>query len=137
MNLKNCSRCGKIYNYDGFKICYNCRKSDEKDFKIIKEYLHEYPGANISEVSEGTGVDSKKIIEFLRDGRLEIAEGGNLILECEKCGASIRTGRFCDKCANSIQRELGSVVNTEMARRNSVKRVEEKFRVADRHDRRK
>lgn len=137
MNLKNCSRCGKIYNYDGFKICYNCRKSDEKDFKIIKEYLHEYPGANISEVSEGTGVDSKKIIEFLRDGRLEIAEGGNLILECEKCGASIRTGRFCDKCANSIQRELGSVVNTERARRNSVKRVEEKFRVADRHDRRK
>ncbi|MDR7856926.1 TIGR03826 family flagellar region protein [Tissierella sp.] len=137
MNLKNCTRCGRVYNYDGFKICFFCRKDDEKDFQSIKAFLLEYPGANISDVSEGTGIDSRKIIDFLRDGRLEIAEGGNLILDCEKCGASIRTGRFCEKCANSIQRELGDVLNTERAKKNSAKKVEEKFRVADRHDRKK
>jgi flagellar operon protein (TIGR03826 family) len=137
MNLKNCSRCGRVYNYDGFRICFNCRKDDEKDFQRIKAYLLEYPGANISEVSEGTGIDSKKIISFLREGRLEIAEGGNLILECEKCGTSIRTGRFCEKCANNIQRELGHVVNMEIAKRNPAAKKEEKFRVVDRYDKRK
>lgn len=71
MDVRNCSRCGKIYAYDGFKICLSCRRDDEKDFKIIKEYIDENPGANISEVAEGTGVDTKKIIEFLREGRLK------------------------------------------------------------------
>ena len=65
MNIKNCTRCGKIYNYDGFKICYNCRKEDEKDYEKVKDYLRENSGATISDVSEATEVDTQKIIIFL------------------------------------------------------------------------
>lgn len=106
MNVRNCTRCGKIYAYDGFNICLNCRKDDEEDFKKIKEFLDENPGANISELSDGTGVDSKKIMEFLRQGRLEIKDEHNILLTCERCGSSIKTGRFCEKCTLEMQREF-------------------------------
>lgn len=136
MNIRNCTRCGKIYNYDGFKICHNCRKDDEQDFQKVKEYLYDNPGASVPEVSDGTEVEARKIIDFLREGRLEVAEGSNLILECENCGDSIRTGRFCDKCASGLQKELGQVVDS--ARPQSIGgKKEAKFRVADRYDKRK
>ena len=82
MDIKNCSRCGKIYAYDGFNICIKCRREDEEDFKKVKEYIGENPGANISEVSEKQ-VDIGKC-QFLRQGRLEVKDEGNL-LDCERC----------------------------------------------------
>ena len=106
MDIRNCKRCGLIYVYDGFDICLKCRQKDEEDFKKIKEYLDEYPGANIAEVERETGVESKKIIEFLKEGRLEVADDANILLSCERCGTSIRTGRFCEKCAVEMQKEF-------------------------------
>ncbi|MCF6465076.1 TIGR03826 family flagellar region protein [Clostridium sp. Cult2] len=133
MDVRNCSRCGKIYAYDGFKICLQCRREDEKDFKIIKEYIDENPGANISEVSEGTGVDTKKIIEFLREGRLEVEDEHNLLLSCERCGASIKTGRFCEKCNSEMQREFKRTIGGGRDSRSiSNGRAREKIRITDR-----
>lgn len=131
MDIRNCTRCGKIYNYDGKKICPTCRREDEEDFLKVRDFLYQYPGANIQEVHEGTQVSTNKIIEFLKQGRLEIADDSNLILHCEKCGASIKTGRFCERCATDLQKELS------LASRNTVnvpiKREKEKFRVIDRY----
>ena len=137
MNIRNCTRCGKIYNYDGFKVCHNCRKSDEADFQKVKEYLYDHPGAAITEVSDATEVAERKIIDFLRAGRLEIEEGGNLVLECEKCGKSITTGRFCNQCAGLLQRELGQVVDSGRSTNPVIKKSDEKFRVIDRYDKRR
>lgn len=137
MDIRNCKRCGKIYNYDGFSICRNCRRDDEVDFQKVKEYVYEYPGANISEVHEVTEVAVDKIISFLREGRLEIAEGGNLILECENCGVSIRTGRFCDKCTSDLQREFGGVIDSARSKNTDKPKKTEKFRFADRYKDRK
>ncbi|WP_312667792.1 TIGR03826 family flagellar region protein [Tissierella praeacuta] len=138
MNIRNCIRCGKIYNYDGFKICPSCRRDDEKDFQKVKEYLYEYPGANMVEVEEATGVEASKIISYLREGRLEVADGSNLILQCEKCGVSIKTGRFCDKCSNDLQRELNQVVDSARSKKTTIdKKTEEKFRLIDRYEKRR
>lgn len=137
MDIRNCIRCGKIYKYDGFKICPSCRRLDEEDFQKVKDYLYEYPGANISEVHEGTGVDVDKIIEFLREGRLEIAGGGNLILECESCGVSINTGRFCNKCAAELQKQMGQAIGKSKPNTIKEPRVKEKFRVIERYEKRR
>lgn len=130
MDIRNCTRCGKIYQYDGFKICPTCRREDEEDFLKVREYLYDYPGANLQEVHEATGVATSKIIEFLRQGRLEVAEDSNLILQCEKCGTSIKTGRYCDKCALELKRELSSAINRPGV---PIKREKERFRVVDRY----
>lgn len=106
MDVRNCVECGKIYSYDGFNTCQQCRRNEEKEFQIVKDYIWENPGAGISEVSEETEVPTKKIIEFLRQGRLEIKDQSNMVLPCEKCGESIKTGRFCKKCTVEMDREF-------------------------------
>ncbi len=135
MDIRNCTRCGKIYNYDGFKICPSCRREDEEDFLKVREYLYDNPGATLHEVHEGTGVDTNKIIEFLRQGRLEVADDSNLILECEVCGTSIKSGRFCEKCAKDIQKELSSVI--KRPEKKPMQKDKEKFRVIDRYEKKR
>ena len=139
MDVRNCPRCGKIYHYDGMKICPTCRRDDEKDYQTVKKYLYKNPGADISEVHKETEVDTDKIIEFLRQGRLEVGEGSNLLIECEICGAGITTGRFCNKCANNLQQELSSAVSSSKkeVELKSAKKEKDKFRVIDRYEKRK
>ncbi|TCO76473.1 TIGR03826 family flagellar region protein [Marinisporobacter balticus] len=108
--IRNCKECGRLFQYNGFsKICTKCQRKREDDFKSVREYIYENKGATITEVSEETGVDEDKILQFLREGRLEITgENSALILECERCGKGIKTGRFCDACARELEKELKS-----------------------------
>ena len=131
MDIRNCSRCGEIYVYDGFNICINCRREDEEDFQKVKMYLEENPGANIMEVSEGTKVDSKKIINFLKEGRLEITDESNIILSCERCGRSIRTGRFCNACVVELKKELKTAIKDSDPKEQNY-RAKERIRIIDR-----
>lgn len=136
MDVRNCSRCGQIYAYDGFKVCARCRQEDEEDFKKVKEYLDENPGANIPQVEEETGIDSKKIIEFLRQGRLEIEGEGNIILGCERCGVAINTGRFCDKCKVEMEREFKQSIGGGRDPKDLQSgQLKERMRIADRRRR--
>lgn len=132
MDIRNCKKCGKIYSYDGFNLCHSCRQENEKDFDRVKEYIYEHPGANISEVHDATEVEVERIIEYLREGRLEIAEGGNLILECESCGKSITTGRYCDECAGNLHRELGGAIKGTKDQKKKSSQEKAQFRYMDR-----
>lgn len=108
-DIRNCKRCGRIYTYiGGPPICPTCIEQDEADFRRVKEYLYNNPGASMSEVSEVLEVSVEKITRFLKDGRLEIVGDSNLILECESCGKSIKTGRYCQECQNGLTRELSN-----------------------------
>ena len=103
--IRNCPRCGRIFTYIGRAICNRCMEIEENEFKIVKEYIYDNPGATISEVSQETGVTVEKIMRFLREERLEIkSENSNLLLECERCGRSIRSGRFCENCKAEINK---------------------------------
>jgi flagellar operon protein (TIGR03826 family) len=108
-DVRNCKRCGHIFNYiGGMPICPTCKGMDEEDFKRVKAYLWDNPGATLSEVSSVLEISVEKIKAFLKEGRLEIigdAEG-NMILECEKCGKSIKSGRLCDECTKGLTNEL-------------------------------
>ena len=42
MNVKNCRKCGKVFNYiGGMPICPQCREELEKKFDTVKEYIIE------------------------------------------------------------------------------------------------
>lgn len=109
-DVRNCRRCGKVYNYiGGPPICPSCRDADEADFKRVKEYLYKNPGASLSQVSSELDVSVEKIRNYLKEGRLEIiGDDANLILECESCGKSIRTGRLCDSCAKELKKDFNT-----------------------------
>lgn len=110
MDLRNCIKCGRVFAYTGSDICSRCAGDDIEDFKKVKEYLYEKPGATVVEVSEETGVSEKKILRYLRENRIEIREADNFLLDCQRCGKSIRSGRFCDKCAHEMKREFKSAI---------------------------
>jgi len=104
--LRNCLRCGKLFMYTGQRICRDCLRKENEQFDLVKDYIHQNPEANIMQVSKDTGVPIARITEFLREGRLHLAErSGNLSIECEICGARISHGRLCDKCARKLERE--------------------------------
>jgi flagellar operon protein (TIGR03826 family) len=132
-DVRNCRKCGKVYTYiGGPPICPVCSEKDETDFKQVKEYLYNNPGASMSEVSTALDVSVEKITRYLREGRLEIVGGdGNLILECESCGKSIKTGRFCQECQKELTKDFKSTarqMNESLPKDDDVKRsVEMRF----------
>jgi rRNA maturation endonuclease Nob1 len=122
LNVRNCRRCGKIFNYiSGAMLCQRCRQLEEEDFKRIKEYLYQNPGSSLSQVSTELDISVERIKRFLKEGRLEIVGNDeNFILECESCGRSIKTGRFCNDCATNLAgkfknaaREIGKSIDEQ------------------------
>ncbi len=122
-DVRNCRRCGRMYNYlGGPPICIDCKNADEEVFKKIKAYLYDYPGATLSQVALDCDVSVEKIKMFLREGRLEITDGANIILECEKCGKSIKTGRFCTECQSQLHHDISGTVGKSEKEDKEVKK---------------
>lgn len=105
MQIRNCSRCGKIFYSVGRKICPDCVQKEEEEYRKVRDYVREHKNATIPAVSEATGVPAERINQFIREGRLELV---NAVLECMSCGAPIRKGRFCEKCLAEMSRPLGT-----------------------------
>ncbi len=113
MDVRNCKRCGKIYNYTGGAVCNNCLQQEQEDFEKIRDYLFNNPNSSTAEVSEATGIELKVISRFLKEGRLEadyIKMSDDAALTCEKCGKSVNSGRFCEKCVREMQTDFSRAV---------------------------
>lgn len=110
METRICESCKHMFRYiAGPVICPQCRAKQEELFKLVKEYLREHPGANVPEVTEATGVSSKLILRFLREGRLEVTEESPIALTCERCGKRILTGVRCEACERVLLKELNQI----------------------------
>jgi len=96
---------------NGSKLCARCLDNDEEDFKVVREYVYDNPGANIPEVAENTGVAEEKILKFLRQGKLILKDELSMVLDCERCGKPIKTGRFCEACSLEMSRDLRSAAS--------------------------
>lgn len=111
MNVRNCRKCGKLFNYvSGPPICPACREALEEKFQEVKAYVWEHAHASIPEVAEACEVTPHQIQQWLRDERLELAEGSTITLNCENCGAAIKSGRFCEKCKNQMANKLSDSI---------------------------
>ncbi|MFV0503265.1 MAG: hypothetical protein ACK5LT_04780 [Lachnospirales bacterium] len=108
MAIQNCRKCKKIFHYINSPICPECQKAEQKDFDNVRSFIKENNKSTLGEVSEATGVHTKKILRYIREGRLEVTYGLESSVVCEKCGVQIATGRYCTSCAN----ELGDKFNT-------------------------
>jgi len=133
MALRNCVRCGNLMDGRLGSVCPDCRKQEAEAFDRVRAYLREHPQANLREVSEGAGVDPDQIRRFLREGRLELV-GDPDALHCERCGASISTGRLCSDCLRELEAAAGTAPPppTEKARlhlgRSWIEERRERFR---------
>ncbi|SHO49476.1 flagellar protein [Anaerocolumna xylanovorans] len=110
MDVRNCKNCGKLFNYIGGQpLCPTCMKALDDKFDQVKEYIYDHPRAGVQEVAEENDVTTMQIHKWIRDERLSFTEDSMVSLECEMCGASIRTGRFCKSCKDKLSSHFGSL----------------------------
>ena len=108
MNVRNCRGCGRIFNYvAGPMMCQVCREGLEAKFQEVKEYVRD--------------VSPAQIRQWLREERLEVTEDSPIFLNCEGCGASIRSGKYCPKCTNTMASGFKKVINTHNAQKEAEK----------------
>lgn len=107
MDVKNCRKCRKLFNYIGGQpICPQCREELEKKFQEVKKYIQENRNASVVQVAEACEVEESQIRQWVREERLMFAEGSVSGIGCEVCGTPITSGRFCDKCKANMINDL-------------------------------
>lgn len=110
MEVRNCRKCRKLFNYIGGQpICPACKEELENKFQEVKKYIQDHRNASVSEVAEQCEVEESQIRQWVREERLMFAEGSVSGIGCEVCGTPIVSGRFCDKCKASMINDLNSV----------------------------
>lgn len=115
MEVKNCRGCGRLFNYigGGYMLCSVCMEELDKKFKTVKEYIKEHPKATMHEISEQNEVTIPQLERWIREERLTFADDSPIGIECENCGATIKSGRFCAKCKDTVAKGLGSLYKGE------------------------
>ena len=127
MDMKNCSRCGKLYATSNPSLCPDCVDKDQVDFRKVRDFVKENPEVSIEVICEATGVDEIKILEYIRQGHLVSADLRGPAIECVKCGKSISKGRYCVLCQQEIQKSFGSGKSGPQKKSQDDKEKKESF----------
>ncbi|OMF35840.1 flagellar protein [Paenibacillus sp. FSL H8-0548] len=120
MNLDNCPRCGKLFAKHFRDVCPSCLREIDNEYQLCADYLREFKGSIITEVSEATGVSIKQITKFIREGRISIINAPNMSYPCESCGTLIREHHLCDECRNRIDKDKKQMFE-DLARKDQSK----------------
>lgn len=99
-----CRECGGRLQYisGGKYECEKCGNVEKDDFGKVKDYLDEHGPTPAIVLASETGVHPDVIDNFLKTGRVEIPEGSEFYIKCERCGCNIRYGRFCPDCVRQL-----------------------------------
>ena len=68
--------------------------------------LQRHDTATMKDISEDNDISVKQLKQWVREERLTFTDKSPVGIECENCGAMIRTGRFCNKCKNNMANDL-------------------------------
>lgn len=112
MDVRNCKRCGNLFDYTGKPLCPACEKEMEEKFLEVRKYIYENPGAGMPEVAEENDIPMQQIKKWVREERLSFTKDSGVSIECEKCGRPILTGRFCPNCKQSMANSLNNLYVT-------------------------
>ena len=138
MNVKNCKRCGKMFNYImGEPICTVCKERAEEVFQTVKKYVQDNKQATIQEIVENCDVEARQVKQWVREERLEFSAESSIGLECESCGTLIKVGRFCESCknkmANGLAEAAGLNKKPEVKEKKKDPRESARMRFLDNH----
>ena len=107
MEVRTCRNCGRLFNYiTGFPVCPACVDQLEKKFRQVKDFIRENPRSTVQEIADANEVSVKQLKQWIREERLTFSNDSPIGLECEKCGAMIKTGRFCTACKGKMADNL-------------------------------
>lgn len=109
MDVRNCPRCGNIFQKLRRDICPACAQNEDKEYEIVRDFIYDNPKSDVITVSEETGISVDTIMKFLRENRL-VNLCDSLILECDGCGEPIPSGKYCGDCTEKLKKEISGIV---------------------------
>ena len=111
MQVKNCRKCGRLFNYvAGPGICPNCLQAIEDKFQEVKKYIQQHGKADMKQICEDCEVDTAQLQQWIRQERLQFSDDSPIKVSCEMCGKMISGGRFCHECKDKMARQLNSAM---------------------------
>ena len=114
MEVRACRTCKRLFNYiTGPVRCPACSDALEKKFQEVKSYIWDHKTASLQEISEANDVSVGQLSQWVREQRLCPTEDSPVGLECENCGAIIKTGRYCANCKSKLSNTLMSAITKE------------------------
>lgn len=123
MEVRSCKKCGSLFNFvSGLPLCPACMKEIDDKFPAVKQYIYEHPGVGIQKVSEEKEVPISLIKRWVKEERLEFAEGSAMGVECERCGKMILSGRYCDSCKADMKNQFSSVLKSEPKQKKKIEK---------------
>lgn len=132
MEVRSCKMCKGLFNYLGGRpLCPKCIAALEDKFQDVKQYVIDNPNASISEVAEENEVPISQIKQWIREERLSFSKDSVVGIECESCGAMIKTGRFCDSCKNKLHSGLENAIKKPEPVREVKKKEDPRMRFLD------
>lgn len=122
MDIRNCRSCGKMIQYMGAgpQMCGECRKKLDESFTRVKEYLKENPNCSINDLSENAEVSITQINQWIREERLIFSKDSPIGIPCERCGKTIRSGRYCKDCKDNLVKALGGGIKSAPAQPGKI-----------------
>ncbi len=120
MEVKNCVRCGKVFSFVSSSVCRDCEKAEDEQFLLVRDYIHEHRDCTLDEVVAETEVPMKRIAKFIREGRLELAQGMSGDFTCKTCGKEITKGMYCDACHHKLRGDLQNLMAGGVPTNDSV-----------------
>jgi len=135
MDVRNCKKCRKLFNYIGGQpICPACLADLEDEFQKVKVYLRENPKATMVMIAEDNEVSVQQIKQWIREERLSFTDDSPVAIECENCGTMIRTGRYCKQCKDKIANNMNEAIKKPtaiLAKDKKPTREKERMRFLD------
>lgn len=132
MEVRNCRSCGKLFNHmSGPPLCPTCVKALDKKFEEVKEYVYDNPRVDMQEVSEVFNVSITQIKQWIREERLSFAEDSMIGIDCESCGITIKTGRFCKACKDKLSKGFSELYSNKSVQQKKDSRENPKMRFLD------
>ncbi len=114
MEIISCKSCGRLFNYvQGDRICSACAKEMEEKFVEVKKFVRDNPKVDINVLSSEMDVSVRQIKRWIREERLCFTDESPIGLNCENCGATIKTGRYCRKCKDQMTTRLQGAVGVK------------------------
>jgi len=128
MEVKNCKECRRLFNYiGGARLCPDCKSKLEEKFAEVKKFVEDNKNASVAVVSEEMEVSVQQINQWVREERLIFAEGSMVMINCESCGTPIRTGRYCDKCKNTMVKKFSGMYQGPENKKDEKDRARMRF----------
>jgi len=131
MKVDHCKRCNKLYNKIKTPYCPICLDEIDRQFGIIRDYMDENPGSDISTILKDTKTEEKVLLFLIREERLAFSKKASV--PCSGCGKLIKSGRYCSECTVKLTSDFSKAekqMKTQIDKKTSED-LARKSKVAD------